>query len=143
MTAAAALFAVESNPLRIAVAPGEARLEGDGFLVPLMVKIPFEQIRMVHQDQHFNAQLTLLVMVRDEEDALSDPYRFDMPIKIPDSRVLEVLPQMAALPLELFLPGGEKRLAFGVRDHLAQVEATVKYDLRVEPGTGDSTERIQ
>ena len=100
-----------------------------------MVKIPFEQIRLVHQDNHFNAQLTVLVVVGDEKDALSNTRRFDLPIKIPDHRVLEVLPQLAAYPLELVIPRGEKRLAVGVRDHLAQTEATVKYDLVVERGT--------
>ena len=52
--------------------------------------------------------------------------------------MLEVLPQVAAYPLELSMPEGEKRLAIGVRDHLAQTEATVKYDLVVERGAGDT-----
>ena len=130
-TAAAALFAFESNPLDVRLAPGEAIPEGDVFRVPIMVKIPFQQIRLVHQDEHYNAQLTVLVQVSDENDGLSTTRRFDLPIKIPSGRVLEVLPQLAAYPLELIIPKGPHRVAIGIRDHLAQTEATVMYDLVV------------
>ncbi len=132
MTTAAALFAVESNSLGVRVAPGEIIRDGKGFRVPITVKIPFQQMQLVHKDKHFNANLTVLVMARDEHDKLSDVRRFDLPVRIPDDRVLEVLPQVAAYPLELTVPGGTRRVAVGVRDHLAQTEATVKYDLVVE-----------
>ena len=138
MTTAAALFSVESNPLQVSLAPGEPTRDGDGFRVPVMVKIPFEKMRLVHKDQHFNGNLTVLVMVRNEKDELSGTRRFDLPIRIPDNRVLEVLPQIAAYPFELTVPGGSKRVAVGVRDHLAQTEATVKVDLMVEEGANPS-----
>ncbi len=139
MTTAAALFAVESNPLGVRVAPGEVIREGKHFRVPIMVKIPFQRMQMVHKDKHFNANLTVLVMARDEKDKLSDVRRFDLPIRIPDHRVLEVLPQVAAYPVELTVPRGTRRVAVGVRDHLAQTEATVKYDLVVENAAVEET----
>ncbi len=132
MTTAAALFAVESNPLGVRVARGDVIREEGGFRVPLTVKIPFQRMQLVHKDKHFNANLTVLVMARDEDDKLSDVRRFDLPVRIPDDRVLEVLPQVAAYPFELTVPKGTRRVAVGVRDHLAQTEATVKYDLVVE-----------
>ena len=130
-TTAAALFAVETNDLGVRLAPGEVTPEGDGFRVPIMVKIPFQRMRLVYQDRHYNAQLTVLVVVSDERDGLSRTRRFDLPIKIPAGRVLEVLPQVAAYPLELVIPRGPHRVAIGVRDHLAHTEAAVKYDLVV------------
>ena len=136
-THAAALFAVETNDLGVRLAPGEAVAEGDGFRVPIMIKIPFQRMRLVHQDDHYNAQLTVLVVVRDEHDGLSQTRRIDLPIKIPDGRVLEVLPQVAAYPLELMIPQGPHRVAIGVRDHLAHTEATIKYDLVVAGAGGN------
>ncbi len=141
-TAAAALFAVEENPLEARIAPGELRSDGDTYKVPLMVKIPFQQIRLVHQDAHFNAQLTVLVQVRDEQDSLSRPRRFDLPIKIPDGRVLEVLPQVAAYPLELTIPKGPHRIAIGIHDHLAGIDTTVQVNLVVEAPAPDASRQV-
>ncbi|MEM7586952.1 MAG: VWA domain-containing protein [Acidobacteriota bacterium] len=137
-TAAAALFAVEKNPLMVRLAPGELTSDGESYRVPVMIKIPFQQIRLVHQDEFFNAQLTVLVQVRGDQDGLSRPRRFDLPIKIPDSRVLEVLPQVAAYPLELLMPQGPHRVAIGIHDHLARTDATLKYDLVVDSDTSAS-----
>ncbi len=132
MTAATALYSIESNPLSIEVTPGEARREGKLYRVPITVLIPFEQIRLIHQDKFFNAQLTVLVLVRDEEEGgLSETRRFDLPIKVPDNRVLEALQQSATYQMELEMKAGKKRVAIGVHDHLAQTESTVKTELVV------------
>lgn len=132
MTAAAALYEIESNPFGVRLTTGESRREGDLFRVPVTVMIPFEQIRLVHQDQHFNAQLTVLIQVSDSEDGgLSKTRRFDLPIKVPDDQVLTALTQVATYSLELEMKPGQKRVAVGVHDHLAHTEATVKYDLVV------------
>ncbi len=132
MTAAAALYEVESNPFGVRLDLGETRQEGKLFRVPLTVMIPFEQIRLVHQDQHFNAQLTVLVQVSDSEDlGLSKIRRFDLPVKVPDDQVLAALTQVATYSLELEMKAGLKRIAIGVHDHLAHTDATVKYDLVV------------
>ncbi len=133
-TAAAALYAFETNPLGVRLAPGDASREGDVYRVPIMVKIPFQQMRLLHQEDNYNAQLTVLVQVSDDRSGLSSTRRFDLPIKIPTARVLEVLPQVAAYPLELIIPEGPHRVAIGVRDHLARTEATVQYELLVGPG---------
>ena len=63
MTAATALYSIESNPLSVEVEPGEARREGKLYRVPITVSIPFQQIRLIHQDKFFNAQITVLVQV--------------------------------------------------------------------------------
>ena len=130
MTAAAALYEIESNPFGVRLTTGETRQEGKLFRVPVTVMIPFEQIRLVHQDNHFNAQLTVLIQVTDSEDGgLSETRRFDLPIKVPDDQVLEALTQVATYSLELEMKPGHKRVAIGVHDHLAHTEATTKYDL--------------
>jgi VWFA-related protein len=134
-TAAAAIYAQESNPLGVQVDPGVESPDGNRFLVPLMVKIPFEQIRLIHKDQHFNAQLTVLVLVSDADGGLSETHRVDLPIKIPDTRVLERMNQTAAYPVELRMQKGRKRIAVGVRDHLSGAESAINIELQVGRGT--------
>jgi len=130
LTLAAALYGVESNPLGVRVDRGEPSPDGKNFVVPIQVMIPFELIRMVHQDKSYNAQLTLLVLVSDEDDGgLSKTRRFDLPIKIPDARVLEAMVQVATYPLELKMNRGRKRIAIGVHDHLGNESSVIRYEI--------------
>ncbi|MEM7357018.1 MAG: hypothetical protein AAF657_39760, partial [Acidobacteriota bacterium] len=132
MTLASALFEVEDNALGAALDPGEPVLEGDRYRVPIMIRIPFEQIRMVYRDEHYRGQLTALVVVRDDTDgAFSQPQRIDFPIKIPGQRIMEAAQREAGYLLQLDMERGAKRVAIGIRDHLARTEATLHLDLVV------------
>lgn len=133
-TAAAAVYGLESNPLGVRLDPGEERPDGKRFVVPIMVKIPVERIRLVHEDGHFKAQVTVVALVSDSDGAPSETHRFDLPIEIPDSRVLEVLEQLAAYPINLRMTKGRKRIAVGVHDHLSGTESAV--NLEIEVGRG-------
>ena len=136
MTLASALFEVEDNAFGAALDPGEPIPEGKRFRVPIMIRIPFEQIRLVYRDDHFRAQLTAVVVVRDEDDGgFSEPRRIDFPIKIPGRRIMEAAQREAGYLLELEMAEGPKRVAVGIRDHLARTEATLHLDLVV----GDSS----
>ena len=131
---AAAIYDLESNPLDVRVDYGLELRDGDHFIVPIMVKIPFERIQLVHRDGHFNAQLTVLLMVSDRDKGLSETHRFDLPIKIPDTQMLYVINQTAAYPVDLRTNRGHKRIAIGVRDHVAGTEAAVSLELVVGRG---------
>lgn len=133
-TAAAAVFGLESNPLDVRLEPGEESREGDRFLVPIMIKIPVGKIQLVHRDQHFNAQLTVLVLVSDSDGGLSQTHRVDLPIKIPDTRILETMGQLAAYPIELRMKEGRKRIAVGVRDHISGTESALSLEIEVGRG---------
>ena len=63
MTAAAALFAIETNPLDIRLTPGDPVRTGKRYKVPIMVQIPFQNLQMVSDGTSYNAQLTVLVTV--------------------------------------------------------------------------------
>jgi hypothetical protein len=84
--------------------------------------------------QDFNAQLTVLVLVSDEDGGLSQTHRVDLPIRVPDTRVLEVVEQLAAYRLELRMKKGRKRVAVGVRDHLSGTESAVNLEISVGRG---------
>ncbi len=132
MTLASALFEVESNPLGVVLEPGEAVPQGDRFRLPVLLTVPFDQIRMVYHGDQYIAQLTAVVVVRNERDGgLSEPRRIDFPIKISGRRILEAVQQLAGYVLELEMERGAKRIAVGLRDHFARTEATVHLGVTV------------
>ncbi len=130
MTLANALFAAEDNAFGAVLSPGIQVPEGKRFRVPILLTIPFDQIRLVYKDDHYRAQLTALVVVRNEEDGgYSEPQRIDFPVKIPGRRIMEAAQNQAGYLLELEMDEGAKRIAIGIRDHLAQTESTLHLDL--------------
>ncbi len=132
MTLASALFEVESNPLGVELEPGDATREGDRFRVPILLTVPFDQIRMVYHEDQYIAQLTAVVVIRSEGDGgLSEPRRIDFPIKISGRRILEAVQQLAGYVLELEFDQGPQRIAVGLRDHFARTEATVNLGIMV------------
>lgn len=131
MTLASALFAAEDNALGAELDPGVQVQQGKRFRVPIMLTIPFDQIRLVYKDDYYRAQLTALVVVTDEDGGYSEARRIDFPVKIPGRRITEAAQQQAGYLLELEMDGGPKRIAVGIRDHIAQTESTVHLDLVV------------
>ncbi len=136
MTLASALFEVDSNPLELELELGETIREGDRFRLPLLLTVPFDQIRLVYHEDRYIAQLTALVVIHNEGDGgLSEPRRIDFPIKISGRRILEVVEQLAGYVLELEMDQGPKRIAVGLRDHFSRIDATVNLDVLVGEGT--------
>ncbi len=132
MTLASALFAAEDNAFGAVLAPGTQVAQGKRYRVPIMLTIPFDQIRMVYQDDHYRAQLTALVVVHDDDGGgYSEARRIDFPVRIPGRRIMETANQQAGYLLELEMDGGPKRIAVGIRDHIAETESTVHLDLVV------------
>ncbi len=132
MTLASALFAAEDNAFGAVLDPGIQVPQGKRFRVPIMLTIPFDQIRLVYKDDYYRAQLTALVVVRNDEDGgYSEPRRIDFPVKIPGRRIMEAAQNQAGYLLELEMDEGAKTIAVGIRDHIAQTESTVHLDLVV------------
>ncbi len=132
MTLASALFEVEDNPLGVELELGVATQEGNRFLLPILLKVPFDQIRLVYQNEQYIGQLTALVVVHNEGNGgVSEPYRIDFPIKISGRRILEAVQQLAGYVVELEMSQGPQRVAIGLRDHFARTEATVNLGVMV------------
>ena len=141
LTLSALHFDLEDNPLEVRLDPGDAvPSKGGRYRVPVMVKIPFKNLLLLPREEVHSASVSLFVMVRDDQQGgVSSPQRVDLPIEIPNGRVLEALSQVATYPLELDMKKGPKRISIGVRDHLAKVDSTVNLDLLVGgPGSADS-----
>ncbi|MCP3959516.1 MAG: VWA domain-containing protein [bacterium] len=128
MTAAAALYELESNPLGIQLQRGEPVREGNRFKVPILVQIPLGQIQMASDGDKYKADLALLVVVRDSKGGFSPPRQFDLPIEIPTAQILQARQQSAGYPLELEMKKNARVVAISVRDNIGQTASVVKLD---------------
>lgn len=139
LTLSALQYDLEDNRLEIRLDPGEqVPAKGGRFRVPVMVKIPFKNLLLLPQEEVHSAKVSLFVVVRDDKKGgVSSPQRVDLPIEIPNGKVLEALSQVATYPLELDMKQGPKRISIGVRDHLANVDSTVNLELEVGASQGD------
>ncbi|MCP3959514.1 MAG: VWA domain-containing protein [bacterium] len=130
MTTAAALYEIEANPLGVQLQRGETVPLGGGRLkIPILVQIPFRDLQMVSDGEKYTASLSILVVVRDDENGFSKPRRFDLPIQVPNAQILQARQQAAAYPVELELKKNARVAAIGVRDHVARSASVVKLDL--------------
>ncbi len=139
MTAAAALFGLEANPLGIQLQRGEPVPDGKRFKVPILVQIPFNQIEMLNHGESYSADLTLLVVVRDDKGGFSQPRRIDLPVEIPQAQIEQARQQSAAYPLELNMKKNAQVVAVGVRDNIAQTASSVTLDYDFGGGDDDTS----
>jgi VWFA-related protein len=145
LTLSALYHGLTDNPLQVALdpKPNPSDLGGDRFRVDLTVKVPFEKILLVPQDENHVGRLTLFVVVQDhKKQHLSNINRVEVPIKIPNDKLLQVMTQTAALPLKLEMQGGPQRLAVGLRDHLGRVTSTIEVDFEVPNSMAATTPEL-
>ena len=136
LTMSALHYDLVDNRLEVRLEPQvQVARDGGRFLVPVMVKIPFKNLLLLPQEEHHMSQVSLFVIVRDTKTGGVSPFqRIDLPIKIPNNALLQALDQVAGYALELNMKKGPKRIAIGVRDHVANSFATVNLDIQVGGG---------
>ncbi len=137
LTLSALHYGLEDNPLEARLVPTEQKkVRGDNYHVSLMVQIPFKNLLLLPQEEFHVSQVTVYVIVRDEKGGVSPFRRVDLPVQIPNAKILEALTQVAAYPLQLEMEKGLKRISIGIRDHLSDVDATINLELEIG---GDAT----
>ena len=101
--------------------------------------IPFRKLLLIPaQDLHV-AELTLVVVARDEAGDVSRPRRIELPIRIPNERILDTADGLAVYPMKLEMRAGPQRISIGVRDRLARVDSTITLEIEVGAGAAGST----
>lgn len=137
LTLSALHYGLEDNPLEVRLVPGEQEAVKDGnYHVTIMVQIPFKNLLLLPQEGFHASQVSLYVIVRDERGQVSPFRRIDLPIEVPNAKILDVLSQTAGYPLQLEMKKGRQWLAVGVRDHLSDVDATLNLELDVGGNQG-------
>lgn len=134
-TLAALLHDVTDNPLGIRVELGDAAAEKrDRYLLPVVIRVPLAKILLLPHDASHRGALTVVVAVQDERGRMSEPRRMEVPVEIPNDRLLTALMQDLGYQLELQVRGGEQKLAVGVVDELAAVSSTLNLTIPVAGG---------
>lgn len=137
LTLSALHYGVADNPLEIRLVPGEAVATGDDrYQVPATLRIPFAKLLLLPQQETHTARLSAFLVVGDDRGRVSPMQRIELPIEIPNDRILEALDSTAAYPVELEMRGGRQTIAVGVRDQLARIDATVAVELEVGATAG-------
>jgi hypothetical protein len=77
------------------------------------------------------ASVSVVVAVRDARGGLSTPQRVEVPIVIPNDRLLESVGREIGHGIKLLVRGGDAKLAVGVRDELAAMESTLNLNITV------------
>jgi VWFA-related protein len=132
LTLSALHYGLEKNPLNVRLDPGQAvNTKGNRYRVPVMVKIPFQELLLLPEQDHHLGRVTLFVVARDERGGVSPFQHVEMPIRIPNDRIAEAMLGVAAYELQLEMKEGAQRISIGVRDQLAKVDATVNLELNV------------
>ncbi|MCD4748871.1 MAG: VWA domain-containing protein [Thermoanaerobaculales bacterium] len=135
-TLSAAVLGTASNPLGITVGVQQQEVRKDGtYLVPILIKVPLGKLVLIPQESEHLGQISILLATRGADGDLSEPYRREYPVRVPNDQLLEAVGKEAGYVMGLGMNEGPKRLAVTVRDEFAKETSTVTLDLVV--GTQD------
>jgi VWFA-related protein len=133
-TLSALLFDVGENPLGIKVQLMPESRRDRHWLLPVVVRVPISQLVLVPQGNEHVAQVSIAIAVRDANGGLSDPQSYELPIRIPNDRLLDSMSQEIGHGINLLVRAGDSKLAVGVRDELSAIESTLNLNVSVGGG---------
>ncbi|HVS00468.1 MAG TPA: VWA domain-containing protein [Thermoanaerobaculia bacterium] len=117
----------DKNPLQAELQIEEQAKEADGrFRVTAILTFPLAQILVQPQENYHVGHLTLAVAVRDGKGRLSGVPRAEVPVEIPNQRLLSAPGQTAGYRFTVRLFPGQSILAVAMRDDLSGTEGVIK-----------------
>ena len=140
-TLAAAVYGHADNPLEITVATnGEIVDRDDGtFLVPVIITVPIGQLVLIPSEDEHRGQISILLLVRDQNGDLSAPVRREYPVAIPNALLTTALTQGAGFTIRLGVGDGRQRIAVGLRDEIAGSDSVAILEIELgDDGDVDS-----
>jgi len=115
------------NPLGVAVAFGEAEKEGrHKFLLPILVRIPFQGVTLLPRDEMMEGRLRLFVTVRDEQDRLSPVRELAYPLSVARDELEKAPGGDIGYQATLEIRPGTQQVAVGVWDEISGAESFVR-----------------
>ncbi len=131
-TLAALNYGYAKNELEVELEFGRETPKGkDAFLVPLVVKIPMENLAFVPRDDLQRASVRLYITARNEEGGIAPVEEVSVPIEIPREKFDRARAQAYHLRHTLMMAPGGQLVAVGVRDEIGAITAVVLGGLRV------------
>lgn len=126
---------VTTNPMGIRLELGTPeKQKKDHYLVPVTVRIPIANLLLFPDHDTHRALLTLVVAVQDGEGRLARPHHVQIPISIPNARLLTAMTEEFIYEAKLEMRSGEQKLAVAVADVLARTTSTVNLSVPVAGG---------
>lgn len=125
-TIAAAMLGVSENPLGIAVEIRQLDRRDDGtYLVPALIRVPIGELVMVPGLENHEGKISLVVVVRSEDGAMSQPEVRQYPVVVPNDQLVEATTSSAGYTIGLVMRPGPHQVSVGVEDELAHISATI------------------
>jgi VWFA-related protein len=131
-TLAALRYRSERNPLgiRLDLEAGVPHDE-ENFAVPVLVRIPLDQVVLLPRAQVHTARLSLFFSAMDEEGRTSEVQRAELPIEIPAADLDAALGKFFTYETSLLMRSGRHAVAVGVRDEIGARSAFVTNQILV------------
>lgn len=126
--AAALRFGRESNPLRARVSTSPARRDGEQRRLPLVVRIPLQELLLAPQGDLHVGRITVYFSAADGGGNLAPVQSVRIPIEIPQADLEEALQSVFPVRQELLLGAGRQTIAVAVRDELANRTSVLTSD---------------
>jgi VWFA-related protein len=126
---------VTANPLGVRLELGTPQREQkDRFLVTLTIRVPFANLLLFPEAEAHKGLISVVIAVQDSEGRLARPQRVQVPVSIPNAKLLTALTEELTYEAKLEMRGGEQKLAVAVADDLAAVTSTVNLTVPVTGG---------
>jgi VWFA-related protein len=122
----------ETNPLKAELQIEEQVKEDDGrFRVTAVLAFPLASLLVQPQEHYHVGHLTLALAIRDGKGRLSGVPRAEVPVEIPNQRLLSAPGQTAGYRFTVHLFPGQSVLAVAMRDDLSGTEGVIKSSLEL------------
>lgn len=137
LTLSALFYDFEQNPLQASLASGQYNeTVGGKYRVPVLLKIPFENLVLLPQEGRFAGRVMVYVVVQDEQGNVSPFQHVLLPIEVPNDRYETAMQQEMAYLMDLVMEKGKHRVSIGLHDEIAKVKSTVYLDVSIGQGKG-------
>lgn len=142
-TLSSLLLDLEKNPLGIGIDFGEPEKKGrDKFHLPLLVRIPFDQITLLPSGDKEEGRLKIFIIVQDEEGGISSLQEIPYPVSLQRAQAVQARGQEMGYSTSLLIRSGIPKVAVGVWDELSGIESFVHKSVLVgQPKKGTKITR--
>lgn len=136
-TLTAVLLGTAENTFGVELTVAETKPLENGLVdVALEVRFPLSKLVLVPENKRHVGDVSIFLLVKSPEGAISAPAKVDVPIEIPNEEILAALSRKALYRTTVAMRPGEQTIAVAVRDEIGAESSTVRLDLNVGKGRG-------
>jgi len=115
-TVSALVLGSENNPMGIQIEIDEPEKKGKSYRVPILIRIPTDQLTLIPNGETHEARLRIFLVVQDSNGGISPVKSLPYPVSIPEQQLAEARRNAIGYVTQLEMRAGEQTLAVGVWD---------------------------